>query len=190
MKKMIFAIGFAALPLTTYAIGFSSGQNFVASPTRGQLRVSCRTEKPGDPGFASAVCRRITLSPAEFDFFVGPAGTEADRVGLKATYEDGSTSAVKNQRYDGAAGKSKSRFNLWIASLTQSPLLNVGVNAISYVLVKGQKLIDRGEFTVVVEKGAPATCKNIGHFYSDNANDCRNPELLCDRYFSEENYCQ
>jgi hypothetical protein len=109
-------------------------------------------------------------------------------VSLTATHEDGSQ-REKSSDYDSSKGRSKSQFNLGIQTLTQKPLLKMGVNKIHYVLSLNDQAVDQGDFEVTVSAKSELRCPT-GNIYSGNYFDCQNSFNACDQYFERYNYCQ
>lgn len=187
MKQIFFVLA-ALIPSLGFAnSGFDQGNRFVASLIEGEVSVTCRDGRQQD--FAAYRCYMNILDPSEFAFFRGPKGTNAEKVYLKATREDG-TIFEKNSRYDSINGISKSRFNLWIETLLQRPLLKMGANEIEYRLTKGDATVARGRFVAEVTQGPDRVCDRRRHYFSNDMNDCRNGNSVCDQFFREENYCQ
>lgn len=168
--------------------GFQVGNDFETAFLEGEITVNCR-DHMGGSDFAIHRCAAEVLDPSEFARFQGPVGIDADEVTLKATREDGST-REKSESYDPATGLSKGRFNLWIATLFQRPLLKFGRNAIEYSLTKDGQLVKNGTFTATVNQGPDRYCRVRRHYQSTDMNDCRFSQRLCSQFFYEENYCQ
>lgn len=189
MKNKILAV----LALTFYPalaqaqVGFQNGNELLSSYIEGEISLSCNENGMSD--YANFRCSAEILDPSEFDYFRGPAGVNADKVFLKATRADGSI-REKNGSYDSEAGRSSSRFNLWISTVLQRPLLKLGANQVEYRMEKDGQTVDAGNFLVQVNRGEDRSCRYRRHYFSSNMNDCRTGGTYCDRYFSEENYCQ
>lgn len=169
-------------------VGFETGNDFSAVRLRGEITVSC-----SDPGRGQDIsrlrCQEEILEPAEFVRLLGPAGVDADQVALTARWESGKTRS-KTGSYDGAAGRS-GRFNLWISTLLQRPLLDYGVNQLGYVLKKGGRPVSEGAFTAVVRRGEQRLCRRHRWYHSSDPSDCRaGASRMCDRYFADEDYCR
>lgn len=165
------------------SVGFSSGDYFESQRISGDITVFC------DGGKINHFrCQSEILKPGEVDYFQGPSGIQADRVELVATHSDGSVKS-KSKKYDSAKGRSKDRFNLWLRSLTQSPLLEVGTNKIEYKMTKAGSAVTGGQFSVEVKRIEPATCRP-STYTSGNPSDCEFGDTICDYYFRDENYCQ
>ncbi len=168
--------------------GFQTGNEFTATIIRGRISVSC--SEGGRHDSASFRCSDEVLDPAEFVRFTGPKGVDADKVTLAATWASGKT-REKTKGYDPAAGRSTGRFNLWISTLFQRPLLDYGRNAIRYILKKGGKPVLEGGFVANVRRGETRQCRYRRHYFSSDLGDCRSATTrMCERYFREENYCQ
>lgn len=166
----------------TPQLGFSTN-SFKSNDLRGHLTISC-----SDGRLSSTICRADVLFPVEFDYFYGPKGIKADTVQLTAVHQDGSQ-RTKSESYKSDLGRSKGRFNLWITSLTQRPLLDYGQNQITYKLFAGDKVVEQGMFIVEVIVGPSLRCPDR-HYYENGPVNCNTPSVLCDRYFYENNYCQ
>ncbi|MNL30457.1 hypothetical protein D3C87_1521950 [compost metagenome] len=181
--SMIFAI--VLMGLTAQAeVGFKAGNEMTAVLSEGDITVHCRY---GNPTMQYVRCRADILTTGEYDFFVGPAGVAADEVTLTARHQDGS-SRTKTVDYDSKKGRSSKSINLWILTLLQKPLLDPGVNKVSYKMTKGSKVAARGEFTAVVKDGGRKVCSRRG-YYNDMSSNCMNPERYCQDFFRENNYC-
>ncbi|MNJ91214.1 hypothetical protein D3C87_88610 [compost metagenome] len=171
-------------------VGFSSTNDFVATPIEGRVDVTC--EGFNGSGFAKYRCRDIVLEPQSYDYFVGPKEPNARKVELRAYHADGSDRS-KMSLYDGTNGRSRDSFNLWISTLFQKPLLEVGVNRVTYSLYSDDKSdlkeYTRGEFTAVVTKGTPRLCPATS-YNSTDINDCNAQYSVCQRYFEQYNYCR
>ena len=167
------------------AQSLSSGEVFSAVSIFGDLTVQCNGPTTG---FRTVVyhCEDETLSPVEFDSFVGPQN-EADTVQLYSTFDNGQRSEMKTVGYK--SGKSTSQINLWVTSLFQRPLLNFGLNKIDYTFKKSGQVISHGEFDVNVTNGTLRECPS-GFIPSNDDNDCNTPYLVCTEYFQRYNYCR
>lgn len=171
-------------------VGFSTGNSFTASSVEGVVAVTCE----GFNGTATAryTCRDVVLEPSPYDYIVGPKFAEARRIDVRAVYADGS-SRTKMSFYDGVRGISKDSFNLWISTLFQKPLLQVGVNKIQYSIYSDDKrdIVEyaRGEFTVQVDRGAARRCPSTS-YNSTDVNDCNSQYSVCQRYFEQYNNCK
>lgn len=187
MKSFLLS-GLILIAFSAQSAGFSAGDKFNAITIEGRLSVQCPSETTG-PSYGAADCRFNILTPAEYTYFVGTQ-IDADSVSLQATHENGSVSKIKTEKYDGAQGKSRKPFNLWISTLLQRPLLDVGINSIKYTLTKNGQKVEEGIFTVEVVKGAISVCPRVGHYFSSTTQDCSFPTNLCSRFFNENNYCQ
>jgi hypothetical protein len=169
------------------AIGFKSGNSFSTQPFRGEFYLHCDVQDPTIPVVQHVFCEDNFLSPAMTDYFVGPENVAADKVVLEA--RNGRYIIRKNSKYNTATEQSTSRFNLWILSLTQKPLLNEGQNIISYQMSKAGRAIVQGEFEVLVTSKSLLTCPVIDFFQRDPIL-CKNTTLLCNDYFVNQDDCK
>ncbi|NUN04193.1 MAG: hypothetical protein HUU57_00405 [Bdellovibrio sp.] len=172
--------------------GFAKGNDLVATPVQGQVRVVCNGFNGNDTALYN--CRDVALSPSPYDFFVGPQigrSNIGDRIELLATLEDG-TNRSKSTGYDGVRGKSRDAFNLWISTLFQKPLLSYGVNKIRFRVIVSEnhpEHIIEGNFIANVKRGTVRTCP-AAEYTSSDINDCNSQYSICQRYFQEYNNCQ
>ncbi|GAB4420232.1 MAG: hypothetical protein OHK0056_30640 [Bacteriovoracaceae bacterium] len=157
-------------------IGFSKGNEMTSYDVRGSFTLKCPTRTE------IVYCNGNYLSPVEMDYFVHPEAIDADEVELQRVNSRGRTIS-KDSKFDANTLRSKKRFNLWIATLTQKPLLGLGQNTITYQMKKNGQTVKEGTFEVNVDRGASKTC---GHdfIWASSDSDCNAPSLYCDRYFS------
>lgn len=170
-------------------VGFSRGNEFAATHIQGQVRVIC--DGFNGAGSATFTCRDVVLEPLAYDYFVGPQDARADKVELIASHEDGSFRS-KLVDYNGAQGRSREAFNLWISTLFQKPLLEQGKNTVKYKIYSGGRLLEvtgEGTFTVEVKRGVARTCPTE-QFDSSDINDCSSQYSVCQRYFEELRNCR
>jgi hypothetical protein len=173
------------LAQNSFAQTFASGSDFSSIPVSGQVTMTCNDGSNSKT--VSFQCRDISLSPVEYDFFVGPR-VDANQVTLNVLRADG-TSRFKTIDYDGSSGRSTQRFNLWINALFQNGLLSEGANTIDYRLTKSSALVTQGRFVSNVRRGAPLTCPTAS-LNSTTLTDCETMYTTCQRYFAQFNYCK
>jgi hypothetical protein len=187
MKVLSFLMCVFAFSIMVQAqeAGLSSGSEFQVSRLSGEITIHC----PGHNPFYNVIhCSEDHMVPTEFDYFVGPKIEGATQVQLTSEAMDGK---VKKSKYDSSIGKSTSEFNLWIRTLLQRPLLKIGANMVTYVLLdKNKQTIKAGDFMVNVTRGPSRTCPR-GSFVSNWPEDCQSSGYQhCAGYFREYNYCQ
>lgn len=175
-----------ALPSWAVETGLSQGSEFSATPVHGSLSVDCQDSSGQD--FANYDCSDVILEPTDNDYFVTQPGGHAAQFELRAVHEDGSVQK-KNGDFDPTRGRSKSSINLWIATLFQRPLLNMGTNRISYQLKNGSVTEKSGEFDVHVRQGKERVCPH-DFVNSPTLDDCRSSANVCDNYLWRFNYCR
>jgi hypothetical protein len=164
-------------------VGFTSGAKFLATPVQGQVAVSC-----SNGASANYSCHDMALDPASYDYFVGPVGVDADTVLLVSNRPDGSH-RDRSSQYDARVGRSVDAFNLWISTLFQRPLLQLGMNTVSYTMTKRGQTVRQGSFVVNVEHGNLRACP-VTHYNSGDANDCQSQYTVCQKYFEQYDYCR
>lgn len=170
------------------SVGFSNGNELNATAIEGQVSVTC--EGFNGNGQALYTCRDVVLDPEAYDYFVGPVHASANRVELRAFHADGSNDMTV-EAYDGAAGKTYDKINLWISTLFQTPLLKRGTNRVSYSIYSdlSMKEFAKGEINVNIARGTPRKCAPLS-YNSTDLNDCHAQYSVCQRYFQELKHCR
>lgn len=181
---VIFAVTFF-ITQGSFAVGFATGNEFQAFSSRGQVTVTCK--EPQGPTTVNFECWDSSLSPVEYDYFIGPA-VDADTVNLDVVREDQSERS-KDSHYDSHRGMSVDRFNLWVASLFQRPLLADGQNRVHYTITSKGSPVTQGDFTVKVTRQPTSVCPPRS-YTSNDPSDCSNQYSMCGKYFEELHYCR
>lgn len=179
----LILILFTTVAARAAAPGFSQGNQFFAVPLEGVVTVYCTN---GDA--ATYSCYDTVLDPASYDYFIGPEGIRAQEITLSCVRPDG-TVRERKEEYDTKGTKSLHAFNLWINTPFQRPLLGMGVNKIDYRMSNMGKIIQQGTFSVNVAHGTARTCPTT-HYNSADANDCKSPYTVCQRYFEQYDNCR
>lgn len=156
---------------------FEHGTVYQANTYSGNVWVNC-SDRPSELRH----CAGYDLDPGMYTRLV--SGANADRFEVEALHADGSTRSKKG-KFKASEGKSEA-INLWIATLFQRPLLEMGENTIRYTLTKKGEVVEQGEFNVRVESGSRQVCPT-GTVWSPG-NDCGSTSYVCDTYFSR--YCR
>lgn len=177
------------LLLPAFGAGLKIGNDLTSHPVEGSIRLSCNDR--GQSDFRYVDCRAEYLNPAEFSRFVLSESEKIDADKVTLYYKDHKgRKKSKSSDFNASKGESKSKFNLWIATLLQRPLLNYyGANEIEYKLEKDGKKVASGKFVVNVERQEKAYCPSAS-YWSSSIEDCRFPQNYCARYFRDYNYCQ
>ncbi|MCB0363973.1 MAG: hypothetical protein H6624_13145 [Bdellovibrionaceae bacterium] len=173
-------------PLAFAGAGFSGGDTFESIDLVADITISCQEGVQRD--FRSITCVENILNPGEYTYFVGPDGVTGDQVEVRATWEDGSIHE-KSGSYNNQKGRTDKPFNLWISTLLQRPLLDMGKNDITWVMKGDGELVAAGNFSVQVNDGGQRACPR-GYYTSSRLNDCRFPSDTCWRHFRAYNYCE
>lgn len=184
LALLIYSFHSFFLSFLAQAQSFVSGAAFTAVPIYGELKVQCQ-DLYGNLKTSHFQCEDLHLNPVEYDFFVGPK-VDADTVSLSSSYLSGK-GIQKNSPYHN--GSSTSRFNLWVHTLFQQPLLSEGKNVISFSLKKQGQDVLSGEFEVDVQTGQAHKCPR-GSIFTENPTICDSPYTACQEYFQQYNYCQ
>lgn len=169
-----------------WSAGFATGNTFQSTLMVGAVKVRCNDRVRGDRS-VDFVCRQSRLSPTESDFFQGPMGVTADKVKLTNITEEGSRRS-RDEDYDGRKGVSRDAFNLWKQTLLRKPLLDNGVNKVSYTLLNRREVVSEGDFVVTVVRQNPLHCEDRT-INSERSSDCDNQMTACDLYFSQAPKC-
>ena len=132
MKIISMLITLSLFATTSSAAGLAGGDTYESHTVRGDISVTCFTNEGTTRARFS--CGSSYLAPGNFDYFVTDSEVDADKVKLYYKNSRGKTKS-KSSKWKGT--RSKSRFNLWVWSLTQRPMLNDGENNISYNFSSG-----------------------------------------------------
>jgi len=119
------------------------------------------------------------MLPTAFSRFINE-GSQANKVAFESQTADGKT-IKKSVRFFPTRGFSQ-EVNLGINTLTQTALLRMGENIVSYKFLKDREVLEEGGLSMKVEKGQDVSCRN-GFEHSNDLNDCRHySRQLCNRY--------
>ncbi len=166
-----------------FSAGLEKGDEFKAHYISGDVSVTCFSSE--GTKHASFRCSDSYLSPSVFSKFKTDSSVDADKVTLSYVDSKGKRK-TKSSSFKGDT--SKSNFNLWIWTLTQRPLLQVGENTIDYKLTKKKSEVDSGSFTVNVIPQEARYC-SYQRYTSSFASDCETGSNICDKYFRDQNDC-
>jgi hypothetical protein len=179
----LFAVSMIGTSAFAVSVGFADGNQFNSATIRGTLSLTCY-DRFGNRQYQELYCEEETLDPVEMSYLTTSEPIDADGVTLSATRKDGSM-RMKTQGYDASKMRSTKRFNLWVSSLLQKPLLDVGVNRIEYNFVKNDATVASGTFDATVTRGPMRTCP---HGVEMNGQSCDID--YCAHYFEDNNYCE
>lgn len=169
-----------------WAANFGGQTTFKSFPIEGQLHIECR--EGGNYDHRYVWCQDNVLTPYEYAYFHGEAGTGADHVNLVCDRADGKK-VLKSSGYDSTKGQSTDDFNLWIETVFQTALLSEGKNLVHYELKAQDKSVQTGSVEITVEQAELRSCPS-DHILTWSMDDCRFPGQMCARYFRRHNYCQ
>ena len=177
------------------AADFEGQKNFSAVSLSGQIEVRCLASSPGEPTWATYFCRANIIEPQDdpalgaydMSHFNHQTPSDADEFELVSVHADGSTNK-KSGRFDAVEGKSRSWVNLWIDTITQNPLLEVGENKITFSLTRKGVVKESGQFSSQVTWVGERRCPARSYFGQDG--DCSNAYRFCDKFFREQSLCR
>jgi hypothetical protein len=171
------------------AAGFTGGNQSVSTNIYGELTVICHNYRGGTDIHRES-CYSNTLQPYEFDRFIPEqedSKLDFDKVEISRIKKSGKM--TKQSRSYSKEKQQTEHFNLWIATLFQRPLLDIGDNSLTYKLLKNGKTVKEGDFGVAVLEGKPRQC--FHETIQLNGNGCPSGgQDLCENYFRRQNYCQ
>ena len=165
-------------------VGFKVGNNLESVDLHGDIYVRCFEDSRMSSAYYT--CRKNKLFPGAFSKFIYKDKINADEVKLQAIWESGKV-VKKKSKFEN--GESTKRFNLWVLTLLQRPLLAEGKNIVYYSLLKDGAVIKKGLFEVMVNIGNPRTCA-YGSYYSGNSLDCESSFSMCNHNFRRQNNCK
>lgn len=187
--KLIFTVLLSLFSFQLFAldVGLETGSTMNTLNLSGSLMLYCNDSSGSGSRYVN--CSSSRLLPAEFSRLKVTGGRiDASKVELTAHHQDGSM-RQKSSRFNSNRGESTKRFNLWIGSLFQRPLLEEGENRIVYRFINNGSVVNEGEFTVTINEGESRQCP-FGVLYSSRGEDCRTGSMVCGQYFRKYNYCR
>lgn len=171
-------------------VGFESGNTFTVQPVGGSVTLYCRDYSGGNGGFnvRHYNCNNNYISPAVRSRFVNDSGVVAKKVRLTAIRANGKTK-TKTKKWNSKKGQTKGRFNLWLISLTQRPLLTYSTESVKYEMVaKSGNVVEEGHFDINIEMKPKIYCANRAyHVYGSNS--CSFPRQYCRRMYLDNINC-
>lgn len=182
----LLALGLVLWSSIVNAQSFEGIKDFRYQPISGRLWISCY--EGGVSQTVYAICREDLLEPFERGYFSVDESVDADQVELSSVWASGKT-VTKETQFDKDQKRSAKKINLWISSLFQTPLLDEGVNQVTYTLKNQGAIVYQGQTEVKVERHPVRTC-GVGHASSMSMMDCTNTTNKCYEYFKEQNWCK
>lgn len=179
LSILILTFGYQA-----YSADFQGHNEFTHYDLEGTYRVTC-VARGVETVFHQ--CRGYLLNPFNFGYFNHETDKSADRVELSTVNKEGKT-IKKRSDWNQAKGRSKKRINLWVWTVFQRPLLEIGDNQVSYALTRRGQVMESGEFNVTVHDGGLRSCQSRSTTTTDKTL-CENRSFACEDYFRQENNC-
>lgn len=173
--KIISIICALMFSFSVLGAGLEHGNIYSHVTFEGSVIASC------DDGTRTHYCSAYGLNPSMYTRLVSEQSLNANKFEITATHESGKTRSKKG-KFKGTKSKA---INLWVRTLLQRPLLDFGVNQISYKIKKGSNVVESGEFEVTVNRGERRSCRRG---YIRVFGEC-NTSRVCDEYF-RRGYCK
>lgn len=184
--KLIVSIGFLASSVPSVAADFNGHREFTHVDLVGDVDVTCLGG--GQIGRRSFQCSGYMLNPQMFSRFHHEFDGQADRVTLSTQHRNNKT-VRKSSDWDQSKQRSKDAFNLWVSTVFQRPLLQMGLNTISYDLTRSGRSVESGTFMVRVNDGGTRQCR-YRRITTTDSTLCENGNIACGDYFELENNCE
>jgi len=176
MMKIISIMVAALFSFSVAGAGFEHGNSYSHITFEGSVTASC------DSSTRSYYCSAYGLTPSMYTKLVTAQSLDANKFVVTATHESGKT-RTKKGKFKGTKSKA---INLWLRTLLQRPLLDMGVNQISYQILKGKTVVKSGSFEVTVDRGERRACRR--GYIRMLGDDCSSARV-CDEYF-RRGYCR
>jgi len=187
MKALFTLISFfISVSVFASEAGFKNGNDLQVTDLRGQVQVQCRNSV-GRIFFINYNCAGYITSPDAFDVFKLDPTVDADNVLLTSHQQNGKI-VRKSSRFNSETGESRSEFNLTVSTLTQTPLVSLGRNTITYDVAKGNQVVASGDFLMTVAYLGVNQCYYTT-MYDASGFLCGNQMEACREYFREQNWC-
>ncbi|MCB0408228.1 MAG: hypothetical protein KDD34_08495 [Bdellovibrionales bacterium] len=170
----------------TLAASFDGRTEFTHFDLQGEFSVSCMSGQ--ERGHAIYQCRGYLMEPSSFAYFYHDPNASVERVELSAMNKKGQK-ILKKSNWNSQENRTEKRINLWVETLFQKPLLELGDNKVQFVFFnKKNQIVESDEFMVRVDNGGLRECHSRSHFTSD-MQMCNSGAFACDEYFYLENDC-
>ena len=175
---------------------FAEGNLIQVAPIEGILRINC-TDFDSFPVNRQVTTKCMRSAFGKYNmrdshFFVElkkDDSLKADKVYITITRPDGTIKEKKSifviNKYE---ARSTKIFNIWNSYVFQKPLMQYGINKVSFTLKYKGVEVHRGNFDFIIERVEPRECSYM-EIHSDFAEDCKNPRSRCDEFFMRQNYC-
>jgi hypothetical protein len=167
------------------ATSFDGRREFTHIDLRGAVDVTCFDG--GQVKRSYHQCSGYLLQPRAYAHFYHNTEVQADRVALTVQHQNKET-VQKRSTWDNANKRSTDAFNLWVWTVFQRPLLELGENVISFDLTQAGRSVARGDFKVSVKDGGVRECR-YRRITTGNEQLCENAMSACTEYFDLENNC-
>lgn len=182
-----FLVGALIIP-PAFAVDFEGATEFTNITLEGSFRVTCQNGREFRQ--ANHYCRGYILNPTgSFARLTDDSGVVADRVELQTTRKDGGRVIKKRMRWDAANGQTERDVNLWVRTLFQRPLLEMGDNEVRYAYTKNGQRVKEGSFFANVAQGEARSCEPRT-LHTGNLFFCENYGSACNHYFTQQNNCE
>jgi hypothetical protein len=167
------------------AADFNGRLEFTHFDLQGDVDVTCFER--GEIKRAYHQCSGYLLNPGAYAHFYHNSSAPADRVTVSTVHKNGKI-VQKRSAWDQEKRRSNDAFNLWVWTVFQRPLLELGANVVSFELTRNGRSLEKGEMTVQVRDGGLRQCR-YRRITTGNASMCNSSAAACSEYFDLENNC-
>ncbi len=183
--KILTLLTVFLMPILASGADFQGQREFTHVELEGRYRVTCFGGQQTKS--QTHFCRGYLLHPFSWAHFNHVTNKPVTRVELTNQKQNGKTVRKKSQ-WDASNNRSEKKINLWVETLLQNPLLEMGDNQISYELWVDQTSVETGVVNVKVNDGGLRQCQDYSETTSDQ-NLCDSPSQACRRFFQLQNNC-
>ncbi len=183
MKLLALLLMSFSFCVYSQTVSFERGNTMSMVEMEGRLFIQCRDSGGGTDSYSYS-CYQQGLVGGDYGAIkVTDGSIDADWVKLQ---REGSR-YIKGAKFDSTSGTTGYHYNLWIRSLLQRPLLQLGENKIKYTFTKNRQVVKEGEFTVIVTNTESRQCNYDSMYYGGY---CPSYSEACGNYFRRQNYCK
>ena len=184
INQSIIVVAMLMFSANIMAADFEGALEFNAYEKEGRMRVTCINN--GYIKTQTHFCNSYGLRPRMKSFFNHKPSKKVTRVVLKRKIED--DVITKRSSWDSENNRTQKKINLWIDTLLQTPLFEMGENTIEFQLYNKSELVEEGSVVAKVQDQGTYNCGDLDHTTSD-LNFCNNYSQACQFYFQKQKMC-